>query len=383
MNILVCYRINRQSTKMSGVFKKMLGQLQGLEQAGAKPYALYMDLNRQVLARYEKGQLCEVKVWQPIAIEGEQTFFWDNGRDAFEQVPFDAVYVRYDQMYLGTSLATFMSAAKASGVLTSIEFPTFPYEKEIKDLDKLSADLDNRKTLQPVTDFSFSTCFEKSILGIPNTPFNNKVAVDSKAISKYEGPLIDKDRTLHMLSVANVNFWHGFDRVLDGLAKYVSNGNPRKVYYHIVGDGNDVIDLKMRCAQLGLNNWVTFHGFCHPDNLKEYYDLASVCVAGVGLHRKNIFQNSALKVREYVANGLPIVMSTIDTDLTGLASILKVPQDDSPLDIQKICNFVESIDEQVGVRNSIRHFARENLSWKSHAQIMIERFNKEGSLVCN
>ena len=108
MKLLVCYRINRQSTKMAGVFTKMLGQLEAMSNVGIEAYALYMDLNRQVLSRFQNGQLVGLKQWQPIDIPTEQPAFWTNAVEAMTFLKPDAIYVRYDQMFVSDKLVDAM-----------------------------------------------------------------------------------------------------------------------------------------------------------------------------------------------------------------------------------------------------------------------------------
>lgn len=45
----------------------------------------------------------------------------------------------------------------------------------------------------------------------------------------------DTSKELHLIGVAEVHYWHGFDRLVRGLADYYRNNPEYKVYFHIVG----------------------------------------------------------------------------------------------------------------------------------------------------
>lgn len=366
MKLLVCYRVNARSQKMAGVFKKMLGQLNGFSHAFDDVYALYMNLNRQVLCHYNDGNLVEIKNWNPIAIAGEQKRFWENAGNAISHIDVDAVYARYDQMYESPALTMFMSKAYRKGIVTGIEFPTYPYEKEILNASKLASDNRHRSDLHEVTMHAFSTCAAENIINIPNQMFNNKVDLRRIPFERQAAHYYCSNVALEMITVANISFWHGIDRVIEGLRDFKRKYDIESVKYHIVGEGNALSQLREQVDKYGLNQVVDFHGFLDGKSLSALLHRAHVGIAGIGLHRKHIQVNSALKVREYLANGLPVIMSTEDPDLEGFTAKLRVSADDSPLDIQGIKQFALELSDQSEYREAIRHFAERHLSWCAH-----------------
>jgi glycosyltransferase involved in cell wall biosynthesis len=77
---------------------------------------------------------------------------------------------------------------------------------------------------------------------------------------------------------------------------------------------------------------VFFHGILNAD---QYQAIASRCQAGVGslkLTTNHMMEASPLKVREYLALGLPVILKYKDTDLSfGEDYILELPTDSRPL----------------------------------------------------
>ena len=59
-----------------------------------------------------------------------------------------------------------------------------------------------------------------------------------------------------MTGVANLNFWHGFDRIISGLAEYYKGNHSRKAYLNIVGNGAIIEELKAQCSALGIEEYV-------------------------------------------------------------------------------------------------------------------------------
>ena len=44
------------------------------------------------------------------------------------------------------------------------------------------------------------------------------------------------ENELHLIGVAEIHFWHGFDRLIKGLKEYYAHNPGYKVYFHIVGN---------------------------------------------------------------------------------------------------------------------------------------------------
>jgi hypothetical protein len=105
---------------------------------------------------------------------------------------------------------------------------------------------------------------------------------------------------LGLFFVGNPNqLWHGVSELVE-----FARLNP-DIDIHVVGNSN----------QTRLSN-LFFYGRLTPD---EYRDIASKCVAGIGSLNLIVIQqkeSSSLKVREYLALGLPVILKHEDTDLS-------------------------------------------------------------------
>src|SRR5207247_9128294 len=132
--------------------------------------------------------------------------------------------------------------------------------------------------------------------------------------------------------------WHGLDKIA-WLA-----GQLPDVDFDVVGYD----DVRLREA-LGPST---------PDNLHargilaraEYEPILAACDLAIGtlaLHRKNMHEACPLKVREYLAYGLPVVIGYEDTDLDGLDTwyLLRLPNVESNVrdHAGEIHSFLESV----------------------------------------
>ena len=86
----------------------------------------------------------------------------------------------------------------------------------------------------------------------------------------------DTSKELHLIGVAEVHYWHGFDRLVRGLADYYRNNPEYKVYFHIVGPAT-------RCGTpmgdvLGGLIQPLFQGISTGNNFGNF--LRNCCLAG-------------------------------------------------------------------------------------------------------
>jgi len=145
------------------------------------------------------------------------------------------------------------------------------------------------------------------------------------------------NKTLVLLGVANVSYWHGYDRVIEGIKNYyeiVRADSDPDVEFLIVGAGAEIPNLMSLVEQYGLRKRVKFLGPLSGAELDEVYERAHIGIGSLGSYRKGLFLSSELKVREYCAVGIPFVLATNDPDFNEELSFIKfIPEKDQPLSI--------------------------------------------------
>lgn len=176
------------------------------------------------------------------------------------------------------------------------------------------------------------------------------------------------EKPIHIVSVALIAYWHGYDRLLRALSK-LEELYPNKYHLTIAGDGEELGNLKKLSTDLALKN-VTFTGMLNKQELDRVYSKSHIGVSSLGLHRKGVFEAADLKTREYAARGLMILGSGIDVDFTDNPPFrLTVPCDES---IQPIIDTLSTLRPESFIdKSKIREFARERLSMEVKATEML------------
>ena len=169
------------------------------------------------------------------------------------------------------------------------------------------------------------------------------------------------DNELHLLCVANVSRWHGLDRLLRGLSTY--SGTP-KVILHIAGVGAELPHLQQLTKDIGISDWVIFHGFTTGKALDVLFDRCHVAVGSLGIHRIGLNEASILKAREYCARGIPFIYGTPDPDFPAdFSYVLHLPADESPIDIERVLAFAKRVCADPDHPQKMRRYAEEHLDW--------------------
>ena len=256
-----------------------------------------------------------------------------------------------------------------------IELPTWPYDAEAKGLRSnlvLLADRIYRKRLHRYTDFVIHFGTEKTVWGIPVINLSNGIEWQNIPV---RNPAPAPEKTLRLLAVGNWNYWHGLDRVLAGVRQYLQSGGAFHFQLVIVGEGPAIADLKKQAGSIPTGLTVDFDPPCTGAALDHLFDHADLGIGVLGLHRKGLSVASPLKHREYCARGLPFLMAGRDTDFEKPTSfILTIADDDSPVDMQEVIDFVKDI--KANTINEMRSFTEKHLGWDAKIRTISERYFK-------
>ena len=268
---------------------------------------------------------------------------------------------------------------KHRGIHIILDVPTYPYHKELKtsfySFLKLSLDKFYGRMFKKYVDFVYSPSNEPYIFGIQNIQTTN--GIDCSSI-KIQRPRERKFGDLHFVSVANVSFWHGYDRIIRGMCEYYKSNPSKPVYYHCVGEGDALPELKKLVNELGLNSYVIFHGTKTGEELDKVVDECDIAFGSLGNHRKGLYADSALKNREYCARGIPFVIASEDQDFPEtFPFVYRIPKDDTPVDINQVIKWYESlIKEHPNYSMEMRKYAEQNLSWDAKMKPVIEKIKE-------
>lgn len=278
-------------------------------------------------------------------------------------------------------------------VIILFEIPTFPYDKEIRGINNyplLLKEKWNRKKLYKFVDrIVLVTSKENKIFGIPTIQSLNGIDFCTIALRKINH--FDYNE-IHAIIVGNFTFYHGIDRIIEGMINYCNSSIKQKpeVYIHIVGSGKEIEAYQEECKKAKIDKYVVFYGSLCIQDVNRVYDKVSIAINSIARHRvtgTNI--DSSIKSREYGAKGLPVVTEEgipIDYLPRDYPYVLTIPADDSPLDVFSIINFHRSIYENKNpeiVAQEIRSIAENRCSSEAMMRPILEYIKREKTISCS
>lgn len=352
----------------NGISKKITYQINALNACGLHTQLCYMDENynkrrmvgNQVIADYGHGIKSKIL---------KRTEFASIVNYAIkENIKF--VYIRSNHNANPFTI-NMVKKMKKAGMKVVMEIPTYPYDTEYISQGMGKQIFQDRifrerlaKQLDAIVTFSnFNEIFGKKTIRISN-------GIDFDSIKIKKSSTADST-VINLIGVAEIHPWHGFDRLIKGLAAYYSKPNDTIVKFHLVGYfffHNDEIMFKQMIAENHLEQYIILHGKKHGDELDKIFDACDFGIGSLGRHRVGIDKIKTLKNREYAARGIPFIYSETDEDFDDKNYVLKAPADETPIDINRIIAFYKHLTlSSADIRDSIKH-----LSWENQMQKVVD-----------
>jgi len=287
---------------------------------------------------------------------------------------------KIDILYMRNSLPTkkMMTIMKNKRLIKLFEYPTYPYEADYKNiqpkLNRIFFVNDKLRRIEDLVDLVVGMSTEKNLkVDEKFILINNGIQLDSVRVKKQ-----NKKNYLNLLSIANVGFWHGYDRIIKGLYEYYKTNPEKEIYYHCVGEGSDLENLKTLVRELSLEKYVIFHGTKTGEDLDEVVDECDIALGSLGFHRIGLTDGTPLKAREYCARGIPFVIAYEDWDFPEtFPFVYRIPKDDTPVDVSQVIKWHENlIKEHPNYSMEMRKYAEENLSWDAKMKPVIEKIKE-------
>ena len=367
MNII--YLLFHGLSPYSGISKKILYQVKGLEACGHQvslcTYCIADNshrvrmINDEIIDDYGTGK--------PAAAKRRVSYQCIYRYAVTHQV--ELIYVRSFHNANPFTIRLFSKLRKA-GIKIVMEIPTYPYDQEYVAWSmkfNLAIDRCFRHRLAKELDGIVTFSNAEHIFGGKTIRISNGIDFEAIPIKRT---MNDTSRELHLIGVAEVHYWHGFDRLIHGLAEYYRTNPEYKVYFHIVGPLSGIREQEEILPAIRDNHlepYVILHGPLHSDKLDEQFEKADFAIGSLGRHRSGITYIKTLKNREYAARGLSFTYSETDEDFDRMPYVWKVPPDESPIDICGLINFQRS--QQMSppeIRETVRA-----LSWTAQMRKVI------------
>ena len=288
------------------------------------------------------------------------------------------LYVRYG-MNASKPFVDFLGTCKGIGCKVFLEIPTYPYDSEEKFRlssvffrKKLYSIIENmyRKKFDGVVSNIVTFSADKTIFNVPTIQLSNAVA---RIPPLYIRPSLTDE--FRIITVASIAFWHGIDRLIEGIHIYYTNRTSVSMKYmvklYVVGGGDEkeINLLKELVSKYKISDLVTFTGPLTGEKLDEIFLKCHVAIGCLGCHRKNIKEVKSLKNVDYAMRGIPFVYSETNYDFDGRPYVYKVPNDDSAVNVENIINFVNNLEcTPEEMRNSVSDF-----TWEKQLEKVVRR----------
>ncbi len=320
-------------SKHVGVKKKIEAQIQVLKNMGIS--LEYIELNSDITYNSVIKKLIRRLPFFPTLPP------LLNNIEIYKEI--DVLYFRY---YLGDySLIKFLRILRTinPNIIIIFEFVDWPYVKyyfTVKDFLLLAKDLIVRNYFRHLIDRAVVFTNDKEVLGIKTLHAQNGILVCNERKKK-----IHMGDSVNIICVSTMRRYHGYDRLLKGLKDYYHNQGTRDIMLHFVGEGPELLAYQKLVAQMGLSDRTAFYGEKTGEDLDCIYDCADIACASLGLHRIGMPVGTSLKTAEYLAKGLPVIISGEDSILSSSNTkyCLQIPANDSPIDFFAVLEFFESI----------------------------------------
>ena len=365
-------------SEVSGISKKIHYQVKGLRENGYEVHLCYYDFDTnghrcryvddKVIKDYGTGALAGLR--QRIDFDCIYDYCRDNG--------IQFVYARCFQN-ASPFLIRFFKKLKKLGIKAVTEIPTYPYDQEFVGfpfMTRMNLKVDQlfRRNLYRQMNAVVTFSDADTIFGQRTIRISNGVDMDSIPLHNFQP---SEDGSIHLIGVAEVHYWHGFDRLIAGLGEYYRNTpNPRDIYFHIVGgvwksemyDSIHAPGFSELMDKYGIRNRVIFHDQLFGEELNNVFNQCCFAIGSLARHRSGITVIKTLKNREYATRGIPFIYSEIDSDFEDKPYIIKALPDESPIDVQQIVDFIESHHFNPSeIRKTV-----ENLTWKIQMKRVID-----------
>lgn len=261
------------------------------------------------------------------------------------------------------------------------EFPTFPYDRELTSnfwarID-LGIDRIFRGKIKKYVDRVVTFSLDEKIYGIPTIKTMNGICVDP--IKPIQGT--HNHQGINLLALGTFQKSHGYERCIRAIANYYDKDGSRQVILHMVGEGEELESYQQLTKNLKVEGKVVFYGRKSGNELDKIYENMDLALGCFGLYKRGLNRISAIKTREYLAKGLPVVTGCKEDAFESCRQniFMEFPNDDSDIEMQKIVDFYNEIygdKNRDSVHQEIHAFARKNFDYAIVLKPIIDYYMK-------
>ena len=185
-------------------------------------------------------------------------------------------------------------------------------------------------------------------------------SVDIESIKIHERH--PEENVLNLISVAIEQGYHGYEKIIKGLAYYYKSGGSRQIYIYMAGEY--LSKTKELVKELALENFVFFTGKLYGKELDNLYDKCDVAI-GTFSKRANCEYGSSIKTKEFFAKGIPFINGWKEYSFDDSCPYVKrFDLKDEYIDFNQIVVFYDKVKRDENLKNNMRRFAEEHFTWE-------------------
>lgn len=361
MNIVYFCNFNLFANNSLSLKKKVYGQLDAFKKKGFKIYLITINKLKYSIIDINNDTKNE------YIYLNKESLYLDITNLIVKFNP-KIIYVRHS--ITGFFLIQFYRLLKNNCKNTKmiIEFPTIPYDGEMKSNGRTSdiIDIDRfyRQQLKDFFDISINFNGLNEVFGIQSIPTKNGIML--KQIPIKSNKTNDK-KEISLIGLATLHSSNGYERVLHGIYEYYNKYYKKYKYtirLNIVGIGPSLFELEETCDNYKINKYTSFLGLLDGKELDDIFEKSDIALGSLGFYKNGIKNGSPLKTKEYCARGIPFIIGYDDLSFNeDVEYIMKVENDNTPIDMCKVIDFYEFTQNKNNLPYIMRDFAERNLSW--------------------
>lgn len=346
-----------------GVAKKVKMQIKGLEQNGASVECIAYGSDG--ICVFEKDNRKYKQEYRSKRLRREELIKF--AQKYIEESEPNDLFVRF--AYSDFSMCRLLKKARKIVDKIIVEIPTYPYRYQGTFFRSKKVWL--MHVIDRITFMSMSKYVDKYlVVGEPvkklggvetiNIP-NGLVNVD------YRKKTWKNHEPIHIMCLASMYVYQGYDRLLLGLDNYIKEGGKTLFFIHIVGDGPELEKYKEIVKEKKIDKYVKFYGMISGDDLDSVFDMCDMACSALAPHRRQIIYGSLLKVKEYMLRGVPFVYAYEEINVPpDMQYTCRIASEDTPIDMKYLEKFYQTYQYcKQDCTKYLHEFALSNFEWKN------------------
>lgn len=342
-----------------GVRKKISGQIDAFRNLGVNMD--YIDLNDSKIIKNKNEILLDLSKYKKNTIINYKFYIALMKLNIIDIDNYNFIYLRFAFGNFGCY--KLIKYLKSRGVKVFLEIPTYPYYEEIeKNIINNVLTVIDKYTWKKYKKYIYRVVLTndlKILNGIQAVNIINSININSI-------PLVKKDcndkKCVNLVTVANISKWHGYDRIIKGIAEYNNKKDNIEVNFFIIGDGEEKKELEILSKRMNVERNVKFLGLKFGEELNNLFNNMDIGISSLALFRAG-GGHDPIKSKEYIGRGLPVVIGYNDRAFKEeLDFVINVEPNNNPINIQEL---IEKFKNIKSTSRDIRIYAKENLTWES------------------